>query len=162
MDGFPDQLVIVIYMYILMIKYNIYGKSLEIGVVSMATADIIDARKRKTLSPLVEIQFLKPRCSIQEYVAWSRASETKDQRWRAFSSCFVSVWFQSVWLRLAKYNVFNKLYESDAFALLSRDGGLLIRKWDENKKMLPLILVDLLSMNLTFPDILFLRRHWLL
>lgn len=41
------------------------GKSLEIGVVSMATADIIDARKRKTLSPLVEIQFLKPRCSIQ-------------------------------------------------------------------------------------------------
>lgn len=34
-----------------------HGKSLEIGVVSMATADIIDAGKRKTLSPLVEIQF---------------------------------------------------------------------------------------------------------
>ena len=90
MDGFPDQLVIVIYMYILMKIQD--GKSLEIGVVSMATADIIDARKRKTLSPLVEIQFLKPRCSIQEYVSWSWASETgKDQRWRAFSSCFVSV-----------------------------------------------------------------------
>ena len=41
-----------------------HGKSLEIGVVSMATADIFDDRKRKTLSPLE----IKPGRNIQEYV----------------------------------------------------------------------------------------------
>lgn len=53
----------------------------------------------------------------------------------------------------------SKLYESDAFALLSRDGGLF--QWENEKKikkMLPLILVDLFSVNFTFPDIIFMRR----